>query len=724
MENNPCGADDGAKHTWKFFRSGGFAQVRLETADDLVHLDQLDQKLWSALSCPVHAVGMGFDTRTLELIDTDKDDRIRAPEILAATRFACSLLKNPGILTRGDERLPLDAIKDCSADGATVLASARRILSNMGKAEAQDIGIEELADTIKIFSALKLNGDGVLPPSSLDDPNLGKVVEDMIRCVGSETDRNGEQGINRAKLDAFFASAEAFAAWWAKAETDAANVFPLGEKTAEAFALLDTLRAKVIDYFTRCQMAAYDPRAAELMNRSEADLQALAAKDLSATSEDVAGFPLSRVKSAKHLPLVEGVNPAWAAPIGKFREEIVAPLLGSLSQITLEDWEAVNSRFGPYRAWLAEKQGAEVEPLGIARVREILSGNARSEISRTLADDEALKSEVDAIESVERLVRYHKNLFSLLNNFIAFRDFYSGKGKAIFQVGTLFLDGRSLDLCIRVEDIGKHSAMAGLSRTYLAYCECRRPGGDEKMTIVAAVTDGESDWLMVGRNGVFYDRMGRDWDATVVKLIEHPISIRQGFWAPYRRIGRMIGQQIDKFAAAREKSVHDASSKAVEGVAQGSDKAQPPPFDVAKFAGIFAAIGLAVGAIGTAVAALLTGFLGLTWWKMPIAMAGLVLIVSGPSMLIAALNLRHRSLAPLLDANGWAVNTRAKLNIAFGKSLTKLANLPKKMDKNLIDPFAEKSYTWVYWVALVFALAVAVLIWKFDLVKLWLEITS
>ena len=57
------------------------------------------------------------------------------------------------------------------------------------------------------------------------------------------------------------------------------------------------------------------------------------------------------------------------------------------------------------------------------------------------------------------------------------------------------------------------------------------------MTIAAAFTAGDSDNLMVGRNGVFYDRKGRDWDATIVKIVEHPISIRQAFWLPYKQFG-------------------------------------------------------------------------------------------------------------------------------------------------------------------------------------------
>src|SRR6476620_1053636 len=97
-----------AHHKWTFFRAGGFDQVRLQSGADLMALDQLDQKLWVALACPT--TGLEFDPRTLALIDTDKDGRIRAPELIAATKWACQCLKYPDDLLKGSTSLPLNAI--------------------------------------------------------------------------------------------------------------------------------------------------------------------------------------------------------------------------------------------------------------------------------------------------------------------------------------------------------------------------------------------------------------------------------------------------------------------------------------------------------------------------------------------------------------------------------------------------------------------------------------
>ncbi|MGB5831763.1 MAG: hypothetical protein WBG92_07205, partial [Thiohalocapsa sp.] len=203
--------------------------------------------------------------------------------------------------------------------------------------------------------------------------------------------------------------------------------------------------------------------------------------------------------------------------------------------------------------------------------------------------------------------------------------------------------------------------------------------------------------LMVGRNGLFYDRTGVDWDATIVKLVEHAISVREAFWSPYKRRGGMIGQQIEKFAGARDKAVVEGGANGLGGLvakSQADAASAPKAFDIGKFAGIFAAIGLAVGAIGTALAVVLTGFFGLAFWQMPLALVGLVLLISGPSMLIASMNLRRRNLGPILDANGWAVNAQAKINIPFGATLTRTARLPKGSARRMQDPFAEERRPW------------------------------
>ena len=154
-------------HTWKFFRAGGFDQVRLETGADLMALDQLDQKLWVALACPT--TGLEFDSATLALIDTDKDGRIRAPELIAATQVG----GRPASRTRmtcckSSPSLPLSAINDATPEGKQLLASARRILATLKK-DADAITLEDTAKVAEKFEETLFNGDGIVPAESATD---------------------------------------------------------------------------------------------------------------------------------------------------------------------------------------------------------------------------------------------------------------------------------------------------------------------------------------------------------------------------------------------------------------------------------------------------------------------------------------------------------------------------------------------------------------------------
>lgn len=159
-------------HTWRFIRAGGFDQVHLASGADLMDLDQLDPKLWVALSCPTR--GVEFDTITLGLIDTDHDGRIRVPEIIAATKWAVSLLKNPDELLKSSSSLALDAINNATPEGRQLLASARQILTNLGKPDASTISIEDTADTEKIFAETCFNGDGIIPADAAEDEAVRK----------------------------------------------------------------------------------------------------------------------------------------------------------------------------------------------------------------------------------------------------------------------------------------------------------------------------------------------------------------------------------------------------------------------------------------------------------------------------------------------------------------------------------------------------------------------
>ncbi len=703
-------------HIWTFFRAGGLDQVLFDKADDFRNLRQLDQKLWVALTCPVK--GLQFDSRTLELVDTDKDGRVRAPEVITAVEWACGLLKDPTELKKGLDGLPLAAINDSTDAGKALLASAKQVLINLGKPTVTTITVADISDTVKLFVDTTFNGDGIIIPEAADTPALKQTLLDIIAVQGSVPDRSGKPGVDQAKADAFFADCGALSGWFKAAS--ATQI--LGDATPAAYAAFAAVKGKITDYFSRCRLAAYDHRAANALNRAEQDYLAFAAKDLSIENAEVVGLPLQRIEPHKALSLSDAVNPAWSDRVTTFLQGVVIPLLGTEKKtLTDAEWNNLCARFAPYETWLASKKGAAVEKLGADRVHAIVSANDQAAVNALIAKDLAVNPQVSGFGDVEKLARYYRDLGVLLRNFVNFADFYDLTKESIFQAGTLFLDQRSCSLCVRVDDAASHIPLGSLGKIYIAYCNLSRATG-EKMVIAACFTQGDGDYLMVGRNGLFYDRQGRDWDATIIKIVDNPISVRQAFWSPYKKFVRFVEEQVAKRAATADEAattkLQGVATTTVDTAAAGKPPTEKPKFEV----GTVAALGVGLGAISTMVGGALAGFVGLGWW-MPLGILGLVLLVSGPSMLIAWLKLRQRTLGPILEGTGWAINGRVKINIPLGAYLTDAKELPPGAKRLLGDPFSDekekrRQRNRIILVAVVIVIAAAVW-WKFD----WLKAT-
>ena len=669
-------------HTWNFFRTGGLDQVALTTGADLLALEHLDQKLWVALACPIK--GLELDEKTLALIDTDGDGRIRVPELLAAITWSAARLNDVGTLLAGTDGLPLAALNLNTSEGRAVHASAKQILANLGKKNATTITIAESADTAKIFAASPLNGDGVIPPEAAAEAATKQLITDMIASTGGTADRSGSLGVTAADIEKFFVALADYAAWATSGAS--AAVLPLGEQTSAASAAIGAVRAKIDDFFARCRLAAFDARALAALNRSETEFLAIAAKELTLSAAEVAGFPLARIEAGRTLPLLDGVNPAWSAALATLHAAAVTPIFGAAkTTLTVAEWADLQTRFTAHDVWAAAKAGAACEKLGLARAQEILASKGRDSLAALLAEDLSLAPQFAAIAGVERLARYHRDLRSLLHNFVNFADFYSRDRWAVFQAGTLFLDSRSTEFCVRID---APNPLAVMSKAYIAYCSCTR-AGCPPLNLAACFTQGDSDYLFVGRHGVFYDRAGRDWDAVITGIVDNPISIRQAFWSPYKKFLRMIEEQVAKRAAAAEAASNARLATAAEKTANADAIKVAPPNKVD--VGAVAAIGVAISGAVTAITLILGYVFALKFWQYPLVLVGLVLVISAPSMLIAWLKLRQRTLGPLLEGNGWAVNGRVKINIPFGTALTDVAVLPAGSHRSLEDPYEDKA---------------------------------
>jgi hypothetical protein len=289
------------------------------------------------------------------------------------------------------------------------------------------------------------------------------------------------------KLKQFFSDLQSLAAWESRLAQES-ELQPLGAQTDAAYQALNAVEAKIDDYFVRVQLASFDDRATASLNGSESQFAALGAQLLAADSTDTKNLPLAKIAANQPLVLTQGINPAWQQAVQQFRQQ---SLDESVTELSLGQWTQLKASFAPYRAYLEQKPNLAVSALAADKRQVLLDSLIEKALLVLVDDDLKVADAANALVDLDKLVRYQAGLVTLLNNFVSFSDFYTRKDKAIFQAGTLFIDGRGCDLTIQVSDMAKHASMAGLSNAYLVYCDCTRKHTNEKTTIVAAVTAGE-----------------------------------------------------------------------------------------------------------------------------------------------------------------------------------------------------------------------------------------
>jgi hypothetical protein len=241
---------------------------------------------------------------------------------------------------------------------------------------------------------------------------------------------------------------------------------------------------------------------------------------------------------------------------------------------------------------------------------------------------------------------------------------------------------------------------------------------------VAAFTAGDTDFLFAGRNGIFYDRQGLDWDAKIIKMIDNPTNVRQAFLSPYKKFIRAIEEQVAKRAAASDANVQSglggiaggiATAGQPAGAAPAAAKATSSKIDV----GTVAALGVALGSISAVIVGIFGKFVELGWW-IPAGLLGIILAISGPSMVIAWLKLRERSLGPILDASGWAINGRMKVNVRLGRLISQMARIPLSARHPLKDPYADEHSGRNAIIALLVVVVILIAGWRLGLADNWL----
>lgn len=691
---------------WNFFRTAGVLQAVVDK-ETFSHLKSLPNENWAVLSCPVQ--GLNFDSATLAFMDANADGHIRIEEVLDAVEWTTARISNHAVLLEGTGRLELADISS-SREGAAIAKASKELLAAIGKEGASSIALDDVLKRKATFLASECNGDGVIVITSVKDGKLKKLYGEIISATGGALDRSGSIGVDEGTIDAFYKALEGHLEWIRRGEREREKLFPLGGGTDAAIAAIEALEDKIDDFFAKSAFVSYDGDAIGAMNGNAEDFKAIAA-----SRERARDLPLMKIGKERNLVFGDGINPEWRDAAKKFLDLAAAPFFGSrIASLSREEWQRLKAAFSEARAWRKSDAGSCVSFLAEDRVLELLGDTAqREKLLALIAEDKSTAGEIGTLDDLEKLLRYKANLKLFLNNYLNFSAYYDPKAEEIFRAGSLYVDGRVCRACVYVANLAQHSALAAASKLFLAYCEITRPQTGEKKTVCAAVTAGFASSLWVGRNGIFYDTAGRDWNAVIVKIAEAPIGLKEAFWAPWLKISDLLSEQIRKLVSAKESAIMGVAAGKVSSIG-GEAAPGGAKRDGAALASSVAAIGIAIGIIGSALGGLISALKGISPLHGIAGVLAIILLVSGPAVILAWFKLRSRDFAPVLNGCGWAVNKRMRMPIDLGREFTHEAVLPEGSKIKMRDPYARRH------AALKIFLAAAALIAAFG-AWLWME---
>ncbi len=657
-----------------FKNYGGSYQLRIQNAQDLEKIQVLDEAHWAATSVPINS--LNCDAVFTSYMDTDKNGRIRTNEIKDAQAWLFRVLANRSRLSKSSDVLDLNDIDTGSPEGKKIRAAANLVLTNLNSQDAGKISLSQVRDVQSIMDSAASNGDGIIPPEAVSDSDLSQFITSVIETVGSVSDAGGKPGISREQLELFFQETEGHLAWKAKGGIpqgkDSTEVMPWGKDTVQAYDLISGLEDKIEQYFAQCAMVRVDERAADKIRLSQKELEEIDFKDKSVIEARIKDAPLADPNPKSVLDLEGDINPLYVERLSLLKEKVLKRALGGpVKHLSLREWHKVKDVFSSYRTWLESEQGIKVKGLGEDRLRAYLNGDFKKQVSELIEKDAAVADELNQMRNLEKLILYQRWLMELANNFVSFANLYNPKTRSLFEMGTLVIDGKEMAFTIKVHDRQAHKKIAEKSAMYLLYVEVTgRQDKDIKFEIVTAVTSGTARGLRIGKRGIFFTVDGREWDAEVVDVVENPIGIYESVEAPFKQFTSFIRRQIDKFTKSGQGKL---------------EKSFTAPSASGMTRDLLLGGGIAVAALGSSFAYVTKALSQVKPVHILAALGGISAVVLLPGIIAGFIRIRKRDMSVLLEASGWAVNARMRMNAVLGRLFTHLPNLPKDARKERRD---------------------------------------
>ncbi len=691
------------KRQMTFDTFGGAHHLRIESSADFNHVLALDEAHWVATGAVTNS--LRCDPVFLDLLDTDDNRRLMCYEVRVAIKWLMANLTDHSGIDAASDVLRVSAVNPNTADGKKILTAVNKILKKLDP-EAAEITLSQVREVKAQQEALPVSEAGVILPSAAKDPELQKIISDLIDVTGGTPHPSGKPGLDEEDLERFAKEAAARLDWLKKMElpagTDSTEIMPLGEATREAYKIYSQLKERIDHFFAQCDAVAFDERTASHFLPSEAQLGESDLNDAAVVEQVLKRAPLAAPAASMTLTFDHQLNPAYAELLEAFREKVLSKLLdGGTASLSKADWKKIKGIFKPHEAWLDSEPAPALGKIDPAKLTSYQEESVTEALRKIIAEKAKTAYVLDNIRLAEKLILYQANIISFLNNFVSFPDLYDPNKRALFEMGTLIIDGRHLNFSTRVDDIAAHSKIAETSEIFVVYAEIH-PSDPKapKTTVALPVTSGTKGNLHVGKRGVFRDLKGDILDAQIVKIIENPISLWETLVSPFTRIARMITSRIESMTAAAEKKLDKAAASVTEGTAQPTAQQKG-----AMAGGILMGGGVAIAALGSSFAFITKTLAGLGWLKTLLGLLAAILAFVLPASIVAISKLRRRDISSILEGAGWAINARMHLNRTQGRTFTRKPHIPEEA---LVYPRA-KWWMWLILAALLAALIAAIM---------------
>jgi len=649
----------------EFRRYGRSHHLRIQTAADLEFAAELDEAHWVATNAPVGTINC--DETFLRLLDSDDNGRITCQEVKNAIRWLAGMLTDRSGVTDRRRTLALGAVNDETDEGRRIREAARKILDRCGAEDAQEITLEQVRRVKTQVESMPVSEAGVVLPEAAKDAQVAQFITDVIAALGGTPHPAGAQGITRGQLEEFLAAAAAQLEWRRAGEVPPGDgktrIMPLGADTATAYAALSSIRGKMDQYFAQCEAAALDERFVQRMGWTAEELQGLDFDDPAVIEQVLEGAPLARATPDRRLSFEQSVNPHYSEPLERFRRQVAEPVLGESGPfLTVGQWRQIKAAFAEHEAWVNSQPAPSVGALGAEKLQTYLDERFARAVGTLIAESSGAAVAMDNIRLTEKLILFQANMMDLANNFVSFPHLYDPASRAVFEMGTLVMDGRRFNLAVKVDSRTQHAKVAKSSNMYVLYAEVA-PAGGAKYEVAAPVTSGGKGNLCLAKRGVFRDLFGREHDATIVHIIENPISLREALVSPFRRLGKLLSGKIESITAQAEKKLDASATGVMSRVAPvpgAAPQASRAPSGLAA-GGMLMGAGVALAALGSAVAYIAKTLAALKAIQLIIVVVVALLVVLVPTSIVASLKLRRRDLSAILEGSGWGINARMRM---------------------------------------------------------------